>query len=78
MLFLQLWWSLVQKREWEAWCLVIVLLVKLSNFVLNNHSMNLEAFIVEYSPKLQIVFFRFEIWYDWLKLEILFENSNFF
>ena len=34
--------------------------------------MNLEAFIIEYSPKLQILFLEFEIWYDWLKLDILF------
>ena len=42
--------------------------------------MNLEAFTIEYSPKLQILFFEFEIWYDCLKLDILFKNSkkNFF
>ena len=36
--------------------------------------MNLEASTVEYSPKLQIVFFEFGIWYDWLKIDIIFEN----
>ena len=40
--------------------------------VLNSHLMNLEAFTIEYSPKLQILFFEFDIWYDWLKLDILF------
>ena len=39
---------------------------------LNTHLMNVEAFTVEYSPKLQILFFEFEIWYDWLELDILF------
>ena len=38
--------------------------------------MNLEASIVEYPPKLQILFFEFEIWYDWLKLDILLKNST--
>ena len=47
-------------------------MVKLSKNVLNTHLMNLEAFTVEYSPKLQILFLKFEIWYDWLKLDILF------
>ena len=32
--------------------------------------MNLEAFMVEHSPKLQIISFEFEIWNDWLKLEV--------
>ena len=51
-------------------------MVKISKNVLNNHLMNLEAFTDEYSPKLQILFFEFEIWYDWLKLAILFKNSK--
>ena len=51
-------------------------MVKLSKNVSNTHSMNLEAFTVGYSPKLQILFFKFEIWYDWLKLAILFKNSK--
>ena len=34
--------------------------------------MNLEAFIVEYSPKLKILFLDIEISHDWLKLLILF------
>jgi len=42
------------------------------NYFKNTHLMNLEAFIVEYSPKLQILFLKFEFWYDWLKLDILF------
>ena len=36
------------------------------------HFMDLEAFIVEYSSKLQILFLDFEILHDWLKLDILF------
>ena len=47
-------------------------MVKLSKNVLNTHLMNLEAFIVEYSPKLQNSFLELEIWCDWLKLDILF------
>ena len=39
--------------------------------------MNLEAFTVEYLPKLQILIFEFEIWCDWLKLGILFKFSKF-
>ena len=38
--------------------------------------MNLEAFIVEYSPKLQTLFLEYESWYDWLELEILHSNSK--
>jgi len=41
---------------------------KLSKFVLNTHLMNLEAFTIEYSPKLQILFVKVEIWYDWLDI----------
>ena len=51
-------------------------MVKLSRNVSNTHLMNLEAFTFEYSPELQILFFEFEIWYDWLKLDILFKNSK--
>ena len=46
-------------------------MVKLSKKVLNTHLMSLEAFTVEYSPKLQVLFFYFEIRYDWLELGIL-------
>ena len=47
-------------------------MVKISKNILDTHLMNLEAFIVEYSPKLQNLFLEFEIWCDWLKLDILF------
>ena len=47
-------------------------MVKLSKNVLDTHFMNLEAFIIEYSQKLQIFFLDFEIFHDWLKLDILF------
>ena len=47
-------------------------MVKLSKNVSNSHLMNLLAFIIEYLPKFQILFFEFEIWYDWLDLEIIF------
>ena len=60
------------KEKLEAWCLVIIRTVKLPKNVLDTHFMNLEAFTVEYSPKLQILFLDFEISHDWLNLDILF------
>jgi len=49
MLLLHFLWSLVQKRKWEVWCLVIILVFKLPKFVLNTYLMNQKAFSVEYS-----------------------------
>jgi len=43
-----------------------------SEICFNTDLMNLEAFSVEDSPKLLILFLKFEIWYDWLKLNIIF------
>ena len=40
--------------------------------VLDTHFINLEVFINEYSPKLQILSLHLEISHDWLKLDILF------
>ena len=55
-------------------------MVKLSKNVLNTYLMDSEASTVDSSLKLQILFLEFEIWYDLLKLAILFKNSkkNFF
>jgi len=80
MLLLWLWWNFVPMRKSQAWCLLIILLFELSKFVLNTHWMNSEAFTFEYSPKFQFYFLRFEIWYDRLKLDILFLDlkKNFF
>ena len=36
--------------------------------------MNLEVFIIEYSPKLQFLFLEFEIPYDKLKIDNLKKN----
>ena len=52
-------------------------MVKISKNVLDTHLMNLEAFILEYSPKSQILFTEFEIWYAWLKLDIMYFDSKF-
>jgi len=46
-------------------------LFKLSKVVLNTHLMNLKVFTLEYSPKLQTLFLKFEIWYNGLKIDIL-------
>ena len=56
---MQLSRSLVAKTKGEAWCLVIICMAKLSKNVLNTHLVNLEAYTVEYSQKLQILLFTF-------------------
>ena len=34
--------------------------------------MNLKEFTIEYPPKLQFFEFEFEIWHNWLEIDILF------
>ena len=74
LLLLQLWWSLILKEKWEAWCLVFNWTVKVSKNVSDTHLMNLDSFIMEYSPKLLFLLLEFEISCDWLKLYVTFKK----